>query len=108
MDAFLEINTWKSFAELFNYAHFVVVGRPGYPRKLPETFLSELRTPITGGPAPDGYMLASGNRLMQKQSTLMDISSTRLRRMVGEGRSIRFLVPETVRRYILENGLYGK
>jgi nicotinate-nucleotide adenylyltransferase len=38
---------------------------------------------------------------------MMDISSTRLRDMLKKGQSIRFLVPETVRRYILENDLYG-
>ena len=31
MDAFLEIETWKDFRNLFNYAHFVVIQRPGFP-----------------------------------------------------------------------------
>lgn len=36
----------------------------------------------------------------------LDLSSTELRRMVERQQSIRYLVPDKVRRYILENKLY--
>ena len=36
----------------------------------------------------------------------LDLSSTEIRRMVERRQSIRYLVPEKVRRYILENKLY--
>ena len=39
---------------------------------------------------------------------LMDISATDIRRRVAEKRSIRYLVPEVVREYILRKGLYRK
>lgn len=38
--------------------------------------------------------------------TRVDVSSTRIRRRAAEGRSLRYLVPERVRRIIEENGLY--
>lgn len=106
-DAFLEIHTWKSFQELFRYAHFVIIRRPGHPLEDMESFLSERHIAVKSLDAGHGVILETGIRLMQRESTLMDISSTRLRRMVKTRRSIRFLVPEAVRQYILDNGLYA-
>jgi nicotinate-nucleotide adenylyltransferase len=37
---------------------------------------------------------------------LMDVSSTDIRRRVSEGRSIRYRMPEAVREYIKDRGLY--
>ena len=94
IDAFLEINTWKEYEGLFDYAHFVIISRPGYRKEKIEPFLMKSGLDI--------------KTLTLKETTLMDISSTRIREMVQKGKSIRFLVPGAVRDYIAEKGLYGK
>jgi len=37
----------------------------------------------------------------------MGVSSTRVRRMVAAGRSIRYLVTDSVREFVEERGLYS-
>ena len=64
MDAFLEINTWKDFAQLFSLTNFIIMSRPGYHKKASADLL-----PIDGNKNfaynPDGnyYIHSSGNKL---------------------------------------------
>lgn len=108
MDAFLEIETWKDFRNLFNYAHFVVIQRPGFPSDILESFLPTLGVNFKkGGPGGDRFLSPSGYGVVSMEATLMDISSTKIREKVAAGKSIRFLVPEAVRSYIKSNRLYS-
>lgn len=106
VDAFLEIRTWKEHERLFDYARFVVVSRPGFPAQAVEPFLSGLGAGPEKRGAGEIPAVSSGNGLISMEATLMDISSSRIREKVACGESIRFLVPESVREYIIEKGLY--
>jgi nicotinate-nucleotide adenylyltransferase len=108
MDAFLEIESWRDYARLFDYAHFVVIQRPGVsPEKL-EPFLRSLGVGFREGAKEGTFMAPSGNLLIPMEATLMEISSTRIRQRVAGGKSIRFLVPDAVRSYIIREGLYRR
>jgi nicotinate-nucleotide adenylyltransferase len=106
VDAFLEIRTWKEYRDLFDYAHFVVIRRPGYSMDSLGPLLLDLGLEGHPGGRTDQYTAASGKQLLLMTTTLMDISATRIRQMVASGRSIRFLVPETVQAYIRQEELY--
>ena len=108
MDAFQEIKTWKRFKELFNVTNFVVIKRPGFTSEELEPFVLSLGVDFSVSDQDNTFAVPSGNILMYKEATLMDISSTVIRDLVAAGKSIRFLVPEPVRSYILEKGLYGR
>lgn len=105
-DAFLEIDTWKAYKDLFDYAHFVIIPRPGFERRGLRTIFSDLKLERQSHETDERYVAPSGNMVMFKPTTLMDISSTGIRERVRADRSIRFLVPESVRRYIQEKELY--
>jgi nicotinate-nucleotide adenylyltransferase len=49
---------------------------------------------------------SSSNRLIPTNVLGLDISATRIRGLLKAGHSIRYLVPESVRSYILEKELY--
>jgi nicotinate-nucleotide adenylyltransferase len=106
MDAFLEIGTWKDYKKLFDYAHFLVIDRPGSRAEDLGRFLVSLDVGFRREENEDTFVVPSGNRLIFKEATLMAISSTDIRERVARGLSIRFLVLESVRAYILKNGLY--
>lgn len=106
MDAFIEIKTWKEYRNLFRYASFVVINRPGYDTGELFNFLDSLNVGFAWDPERRYFCHPSGNILLKRDTTLMDISASRIREMVNKGKSIRFLVPEGVREYIEKVGLY--
>ena len=105
-DAFLEIKAWKEYQNLFDYAHFVIIHRTGYGVERLESFLLDLDLEVRKTNQRNMFIMPTGNTLLIMTPTIMDISSSRIREMVTKGKSIHFLVPELVRDYILEKGLY--
>ncbi|MCL6621711.1 MAG: nicotinate-nucleotide adenylyltransferase [Syntrophobacterales bacterium] len=107
LDAILEIQTWKDYREIFTLSHFVVLDRPGFPRDEMEVVLRrEVHPDFRELADGRGFEHPGGGRVLWWPTTLMDISATRIRALVRAGRSIRFLLPEGVRRFILKNRLY--
>lgn len=119
MDAFLEIPLWWRPDDLVAMADFIVVSRPGhgtsgisgspYVRGAASAALPGPETgsdPGTGPYEGSSFVLTSGRRATVVPVTPLDISSTRIREMVGAGRSITYLVPPEVEAYILAAGLY--
>lgn len=105
IDAFLEIGTWKEYRALFDHAHFLVINRPGFQSEDLGRFLTSLEVGFERD--GDKFVVPSGNHLIFREATLMDISSTEIRNRVAEGKTIRFMLPKTVRTYIMENKLYS-
>ena len=107
LDAFLELPTWKDYRELFSLCHFVVVGRPGYSS---ESLSSMLQTQVSDNYFFDsqvrGFVHPDLYNVYCREVTFLEISSSRIRELLGKGRSVRYLVPEKVWYYIMEHGLY--
>jgi nicotinate-nucleotide adenylyltransferase len=84
-DALEQILTWRNADDLFTYAHFIGVTRPGY--RLNDHHL------------PDG-------KVSLVEVTAMAISSTGCRERVMRGEPLWYLVPDGVVRYIDKRRLY--
>jgi nicotinate-nucleotide adenylyltransferase len=105
-DAFAEIATWRRWREALAAAIFVVMTRPGSrvakpADALPADFAARYKKQATGV-----YATPAGARLLFQPVTGLDIASSDIRRRLAEGRSIRYLVPNTVAHYIAAHRLY--
>ena len=109
-DAFLVIDTWKDFQDLFKLANFVVIPRffPGQEqdeRLTKEVFPVAIRRDFCYE-NKRVYRHKSGKILLFQPVTRLDISSSMIRRERRANRSLAYLTPEPVRRYIEINDLY--
>jgi len=105
-DAFAEITTWHRWMEVLPMAHFVIMTRPHHVLTRPLDALPAAYAERYTEQTPGRYQMQEGARLIFLPVTGLDISSSDIRRRIGEKRSIRYLMPDTVARYIQEHGLY--
>jgi nicotinate-nucleotide adenylyltransferase len=96
-DSLAELITWYRVRALVDSCRIVTAARPGWERidfeplraRLNEEHIASLKAGILETPR-------------------IDISATDIRHRIRDGRSIRYLVPDAVRTYILEKGLYAR
>jgi nicotinate-nucleotide adenylyltransferase len=84
-DSFQNIHRWKNFEQLVARYSFVVYNRQGF--EIEDTYGAD----VTILDAP-----------------LLQISSTYIRKLIKEKKSIKYIVPENVEQYILANRYYVK
>jgi nicotinate-nucleotide adenylyltransferase len=110
-DAFFDIDSWHAWQELMDEVPPLVMTRPGFSR---DDFAAALDDFISGHLA-EGYSWDRGRSgffhprrppVHYFPVTMLDISATDIRKRVRQGRSIRFLLPHAVERYIFEKELY--
>ena len=108
-DAFAEMGDWREPERIFGLADFAVMTRP--PALLDRL---EPCLPTVAKAAfevePDGQGArhrAADTRIDLVPITALDVSSSRIRRACRESRSIRYLVPESIRESIEKSGEYA-
>jgi nicotinate-nucleotide adenylyltransferase len=108
-DAFAEIETWREFENLFSLCHFVVMTRPGCQKNTSASSLpSSLKHLFRYDPEIGAWVHLSGYGLYFREITFLDISSTKVRDLIGRGESVRYLIPAEVEAYVKGNGLYQR
>lgn len=106
MDAFLGLPKWHRWRDLLSLGHLVVAHRPGWaaPTLGP---LGELMVDHGTGTVGDLHARRAG-RIYIHAVTQLEISSTDVRALIGARRDPRYLMPEGVRRIILDTGCYAR
>lgn len=92
-DSVLMLEKWMNSREILTEYSYVVGSRPGYRDDELALCMDHLR---------EEY----GTELVKIENSRYDISSTEIRELAAEGRSLSHLVGEDVERYIKEHGLY--
>ncbi|MCA1772889.1 MAG: nicotinate-nucleotide adenylyltransferase [Halomonas sp.] len=106
-DAFLRLDQWHKPEQLFAFAHLVVIARPGHS-EAPSPFLAELLAEREVDSVSRLMAAPHGQVLRVTLPSAMAISATQIRQWLGQGKSVRFLVPEAVENTILREGLYQR
>lgn len=105
-DSYLELGLWHRYQEIFSFSSLIVLERPERPIQTP---LLQLPQAVQMQFSQEGAAVLrheSGTGIYFVTGTRLDISSSRLRQLVAEGRSIRYLVPQQVELFITQKGLY--
>ena len=82
-DSFSNITRWKNYSQLLQENDIIVYERPGF--EVP---------------------LSLSRRIQIVQAPMLDVSSTLIRKLIAEKKSIRYLVPDAVREHIEANHYY--
>lgn len=86
-DSFMEIETWKNYEKILEIISIIILNRPG-------DFIVKKRP------------LEIAKEVIFANNPHIEISSSYIRNLIREGKSIKYLVPQRVEEYIIEKGLY--
>lgn len=103
-DSYAAIDQWHQWQQIINLAHIVVIDRPGYaiaPGTEADNLLSLRKVSSFAE-----LMQAPAGGVLPVALSLLDISATDIRSRVANGRSARYLLPDTVWHYICHHSLY--
>jgi len=92
IDALGDLDRWHQPRKLIKLAAIAGIGRPG-SETLDRAVLERVKSGLA-------------NQIATISVPMIDISSTDIRSRVREGKSIKYLVPEPVEKYIKDHGLY--
>jgi len=114
LDAFLEIDTWKAYLEIFKIVPVIIMARPAVGAVCTGSPWDKV-TDFIGRKISAHYSISDMEARHSSDEyqaihfidvSLLDISGTRIRNFIRQGKSIRFLVPQKVELYIRQQGLY--
>ena len=92
-DAIYELETWNRVGKLLTLCNFIAASRPGIDEKKLREKIGELKEKYDAN-------------IIVTTVPALAISSTDIRERISLGKSIKYIVPESVEYYIYKNKLY--
>ncbi|MDH5763941.1 MAG: nicotinate (nicotinamide) nucleotide adenylyltransferase [Nitrospinota bacterium] len=114
MDTFQDFASWKNVTEILQTAHLAVATRPGYcdiqkPQTL-QTLLDNLPFTYSWGEKRNGVQTCNcpetGKTIVFCDIEPREISSSIIRQRIGDGLSVKKMLPPEVLEYIITHRLY--
>ena len=107
-DAFVEVGSWREPERLFELAHWAVFTRPpvsggSLADWLPKRVLDDIELAADG---LSGAHRRAHTWIRLLEIPALEVSASEIRARVRAGRSVRYLLPEAVRKAVLESGAY--
>lgn len=102
-DAFCGLPSWHRWTELLDHCHLLVLQRPDVQVEVPAA-VQELIDSKAVAKWQD--IVNPAGSVVFLQQTPLAVSATQIRKLLGEGKNIRYLVPDTVFEFIQTQGLY--
>ena len=114
LDAFLEIDTWKSYMDLFPLIPFIILTRPHAgqidpdlrQQKIEDFIKSKISAGYKYDSSQSGFIHLEMEPVFLFDVTSLEISSSAIRNLIKRRRSIRYLVPDEIIDFIKTKGLY--
>jgi nicotinate-nucleotide adenylyltransferase len=106
-DAFAGLSGWHRWRDIFSLAHVAVSHRPGFPveiTSLPHELATEFHDRHLTG--IDGLKDTPAGGIATFAMTQLAISATQIRKLLANGVSARYLLPDSVLDYIQRHQLY--
>jgi nicotinate-nucleotide adenylyltransferase len=106
-DAFAGFSRWHRWRDIFALAHVAISHRPGFPI-VTTSLPNELADQFNDRRQTDVSLLkaAPAGAIVTFAMTQLAISATHIRKLLGNGLSARYLLPDSVLDYIQHHQLY--
>lgn len=92
-DTLFELESWKSWVDVNKNCSFVLMKRPGFETVKEDKHINLL-------------LEKYNSKIINCDSSTIDISSSTLREKLRNGKTVRYLIPDTVLDYINRNRIY--